>query len=136
METFIKGYTAGKSRGPLDIGCPHKCLLNCGLPNLPIQVSVKILIRKSSQSNHPFRFSDIIHLPEYVNRPIAVFRSATSMDDTKVILTEMEAAGINIIVVIRPNQQYRKVFVNDIRSIYPKDNVRPILEWISVYNLM
>lgn len=121
---------------PLDIGCPHICLLNCGLPNLPIQVSVKILTGKASQSNHPFKVSDLIHLPEYICQPIAVFRSATSMDDTKVILTEMEAEGVNIIVVIRPSQQYKGLLVNDIRSIYPKDNIAPILEWISVHNLM
>ena len=75
-------------------------------------------------------------LSEYVCRPIAVFRSATSMDDTKVILTEMEAEGINIFVVVRPNQEYKGVLVNDIRSIYPKDNIRPVLEWICVHNLM
>lgn len=121
---------------PLDIGCPHKCLLNCGLPNLPIQVSVKILTGKSSQANHPFKVSDIIHLPEYVCFPIAVFRSATSTDDIKVVLTEMEAKGVNIIVVIRPYQEYKGVLVNDIRSIYPKDNIKPILEWITVNNLM
>ncbi len=125
-----------KDFSPLDIGCPHKCLIDCGLPILPIQVSVKTLTTKAVQSNHPYKLSDLAHLPEYVCRPIAVFRSATSMDDTKVILTEMEANGVNIIVIIRPNQIYKGYAVNDIRSMYPKDNIKPILEWICVINLL
>jgi len=120
----------------LDIGYPSGCLLECSLPNLPIEVSVRVVKGKANQSNHPFKISDITHLPDSVCNPIAVFRSATSMDDTKVILTDLEANGVNIIVVIKPNCSYARKIVNDIRSIYPKDNIKAILEWICIYNLM
>lgn len=121
---------------PLDLGCPHKSLLNSGLPNQPIQVSVRILKGKSKQENHPFKLPDIAHLPNYLATPIAVFRSATTVSDTKVILTEMESNGVNILVIISPNREYKGVLINDIRSIYPKDNIKPILEWICKDNLL
>lgn len=140
-ETFngrLKAIQSGANNdfSPLDIGCPSKNLLSAGLPNLPIQVSVRRLIAKKSQDNHPFKLADIIHLPEYLNDPIAVFRSMSTVDDVKVILTEMECNGFNILVIVAPNRNYNGYDVNDIRSIYPKDNIKPILEWIVTYDLL
>lgn len=121
---------------PLDLGCPSEQLLSTGLPNLPIQISVRVLTGKKSQENHPFKLSDVVHLPEYVSMPIAVFRSASTVEDRKVILTEMECNGCNIIVIISPNQEYRGYKVNDIRSIYPKNNFAVMLGWVVEHNLL
>lgn len=134
LKELIKG--TNNDFTPLDMGCPSDILLNTGLPNLPIQISVRTLIGKKHQSNHPFKLSDVTHLPEYISLPIAVFRSASTEEDRKVILTEMQCNGCNIVVVISPNQTYKSYSVNDIRSIYPKDNFCAILQWVVDHNLL
>ncbi|RZL23438.1 MAG: hypothetical protein EOO96_23625 [Pedobacter sp.] len=106
------------------------------LPNLPIQISHRILTGKVIQDNHPFELKDVIHLPECLANPIAVFLSATTAGDVKVVLTEMEADGINIVVIIKPARKVKDAIVNDVRSIYPRSKIRPILEWISRNDLM
>lgn len=120
----------------LEIGSPIQKLIDAGFPDLPIQVSVQTLTVKVSQENHPFKLLDILHMPEFVCDPIAVFRSATTVADRKVFLTEMEADGVNILVVIQPYQIFKGVTVNSIRSIYPKNNIKPVLEWICLHRLM
>lgn len=121
---------------PLDMGCPSPQLLRAGLPNFPIQISVSKLMDKKSQEEHPFSLLDVVHLPEFINDPIAVFRSATSIEDKKVVLTEMECEGINFVVIISPNRIIRDLNVNDIRSIYPRNKIKSILEWIVTDDLM
>ncbi len=121
---------------PLDLGCPSSILLETGLPNLPIQIAVNKLMIKKDQDNHPFKLLDVIHLPEFISTPIAIFRSATKVEDVKVVLTEMECDGVNIVVIISPNQYYKGYNVNSIRSLYPKDNIKAILGWIAEDNLL
>lgn len=121
---------------PLDLGCPSDVLLKCGVPNLPIQISVRRLVGKKNQQDHPFKLSDVAHLPDYINKPVAIFRSASTIEDRKVILTEMECNGCAIVVILSPNCSYKGFNVNDIRSIYPKDNFAAILQWIVEHNLL
>lgn len=134
----IKELLAGNrdNNKPLDLGCPGETLLSCDLPNLPIQISVSKLLEKKDQCNHAFKFIDILHLPEYIFSPIAVFRSSSTIEDRKVILTEMVCDGVNIIVVVSPNKIYNGFKINDIRSVYPKDNIKAILSWVVEHNLL
>lgn len=129
---FIEG---NEDFNPLDIGQPCDMLLNAGLPNLPLQVSVQRIIDKKLQKNHPFKVISIVDMPEYLTQPIAVFKSKT-IPDRKVILTDMEEKGIHFVVVIEANRQAGKQFVNSIRSVYPKDNVMDILLWIAQDKLL
>lgn len=134
IKELLSGNRADNK--PLDLGCPGEILLSCGLPNLPIQVTVSKLLEKKDQCNHAFKFIDILHLPEYIFRPIAVFRSSSTIEERKVILTEMMCNEINIIVIVSPNKTYNGFKVNDIRSVYPKDNIKAILSWAVDHNLM
>lgn len=114
---------------PLELGMPSKVLLECGIPDLPIQMAVLRLIDKKLQSNHPFSIASVAHMPEYLAEPIAVFQSKTR-GDCKVILTEMDDKGINIVVVVEMKKLCGKLEVNSVRSVYPKDNIKDILQWI------
>lgn len=134
LKNIIRGDN--KDFTAIDLGCPSEALLESGLPLLPIQTSVKTLTTKAAQQNHPFKLVDIVHLPDYIREPIAIFRSATSVDDCKVVLTEMESDGVNIVVIVKPYVNYKGFLVNDIRTLFPRDNIKPILEWISINNLM
>jgi Phage MuF-C-terminal domain len=123
---------------PLDLGCPSPILLGCGMPNLPIQISIKKLNEKMTQCNHPFKATDIAHLPEYIASPIAVFRSMKTVEDTKVVLTELQCANTaaHIVVIIAPNVYIKYGLFNTIKSLYPKDNFIDILRWVSEHKLL
>jgi hypothetical protein len=84
----------------MELGKPSAILINAGLPDLPIQMSVKRLVDKKLQANHPFSLVSVVHMPEFPADPIAVFQSKTR-GDSKVVLTEMQEKGINFVVAIQ-----------------------------------
>lgn len=133
LKIIING--TNNNYAPLDLGNPSKELINCGVPDIPIQMAVQRLVDKKLQSNHPFSLVSVVHMPEYLIAPIAVFQSKTR-GDCKVILTEMEDKGINIVVVIEMNKLCGKQEVNSVRSVYPKDNIRDILQWTAQDRLL
>ena len=117
------------------LGCPKVNLLSAGLPDLPIELSAERLSKKASVNyGHPFDLSELKNLPKAINEPIAVFDS-TKKDESKVILTELQNKSDNYIVIvkIRKSIDNRKVdvSVNSIRSIYPKNNISGIIDWIN-----
>jgi len=120
---------------PLYLGMPSECLISCGIPDLPIEMSAQRLIDKKLQSNHPFNTLSVVHMPDYLSNPIAVFISKTTIG-SKVILTEMQDNGVNLIVALQMNKQKRDYNINDIRSVYLKSNFTEILRWIAEDNLM
>jgi len=133
LRKIISGYN--DDFNPLDLGNPSDILLSCGIPNLPIQMSVQRLVDKKLQTNHPFRLVSVTHMPDFLANPIAIFQSKTSAS-CKVILTEMEDKEINIVVPIEMNRMIGKSFVNSVRSIYPKDNIKDVLQWICEFGLL
>lgn len=133
LRVIING--SNNNYSPLELGRPCQHLLNCGIPDIPIQMSVQRLIDKKLQTNHPFSLVSVVHMPEYLADPIAIFQSKTR-GDSKVILTEMEEGGINMIVAIEMQKVKGNQEVNDIRSIYPKDNIKDLLRWIAEDNLL
>jgi len=127
LRSLQKG--TNKDYTPLELGKPSPELKSCNIPDLPIQMSVQRLIDKKLQANHPFSLVSVVHMPEYIASPIAVFQSKTKID-CKVILTDMEDKGINIVVVIEKEKLCGRTKVNSVRSVYPKDNIKDILQWI------
>ncbi|MDR0972533.1 MAG: hypothetical protein LBM61_00930, partial [Prevotellaceae bacterium] len=119
------------------LGMPSDVLRSAGIPNLPIELSADRLQTKSREDyrrNHPFDLSEIKDLPRAINQPIAVFDS-TKKDGSKVILTELQHDGSNFVAVVRVRRSddIRRidVEVNDIRSIYPKDHVKGVIDWFN-----
>ena len=115
-----------------DLGMPSDVLLSVGIPNLPIELSAERLQKKSEQENHPFSIEDVKDLPKAIQNPIAVFDSRTKQG-SKVILTELQHDGNNFVVVmrVRTSDDAQEVEVNDIRSLYPKDRVNGVVEWVN-----
>lgn len=121
---------ANVNYSPLEFGTPSQILLDCGFPNLPIQMSIHKLIDKKLQSNHPFSLLSVFDMPEFIQSPIAIFQSK-GFEDRKVILTDMEEDGFNFIAAVElQREKPNGVNVNDIRSVYPKDNILDVLRWI------
>jgi hypothetical protein len=87
------------------------------------------------QANHPFSLVSVVHMPEFLADPIAVFQSKTR-SDSKVVLTDMQEKRINFVVAIQMEKLKGDIDVNDVRSVYPKDNVKDVLRWIAEDGLM
>lgn len=120
---------------PLQLGPPSPILLNTGIPDLPIEMSVHRLIDKKLQNNHPFSLVSVVNMPECIQAPLAIFKSKTRID-SKVILTDMEENEIHFVIALEMNREKIAYRVNDIRSVYPKDNFADILRWIARDNLL
>lgn len=111
-----------------ELGRPSEVLLSAGLPNLPIEMAASRLSDKSMQENHPFDLSEVKNLPQAIQEPMAVFRSATHIGSF-VVMTEIEHKGKNFVAAIEANRKSGKIEVNSIRSLYPKNN-NQIANWI------
>ncbi len=111
------------------LGMPSEVLLSSGLPNLPIQMAASRLTNKSNQENHPFDLSEVGNLPQAIQHPLAVFRSATHIGSF-VVMTEIEHNGRNFVVAIEANRKQGRIEVNSIRSIHPRTTTN-ILDWIN-----
>lgn len=110
------------------LGHPSEALQAAGIPNLPIELAASRLSDKSMQANHPFELSEIENLPEAIQQPLAVFRSATHIG-SYVVMTEIEHQGKNYVAAIQTHRKKGSLEINDIRSIYPKNNGQ-IANWI------
>ncbi|MCL2207124.1 MAG: hypothetical protein FWB90_03400 [Fibromonadales bacterium] len=125
-----------------NLGYPSENLLSAGLLNLPIELKASRLVNKSNadyRNNHPFELSEIKDLPMAINNPIVVFKSTKLNDNSNIILTELkDKNGNNFVVAIRhfksPNGNKVNLEVNDIRSVYPKDRVAEIMNWLKSGN--
>lgn len=116
------------------LGNPRSVLLNAGLRNLPIELSAERLENKSSKnykSNHPFDLESIKNLPLALNNPIAIF-DARKRNGNINILTDLKYEGVHFLVSIniRISDDQQKTEINSIRSIYPKDRINGIFEWV------
>ncbi|MDY6403454.1 MAG: glycoside hydrolase family 68 protein, partial [Bacteroidales bacterium] len=117
------------------LGLAGSVLQSAGVRALPIELRASRLTDKSMQENHPFELSDIKNLPNAIQEPIMVFDSANTAG-RKVILTEIESKGNNFVVVLSAELKGNKLEVNRIRSLYSKDSVRGIVDWINAGNLL
>jgi len=116
-----------------NLGYPGANLQAAGLASLPIELNSDRLTKKASQDyKHPFDLHSLKDLPKFINEPIMIFES-TKKDGSKVILVELQHKGSNYVVVLRVQHKgsgRNNPRINDIRSIYPKDNVRGVFDWI------
>lgn len=105
------------------LGSPTRILQAAGIPNLPIELAASRLKDKSKQDNHPFELSDIKDLAIAVQNPLAVFDSSTQLGSF-VVLTELTHNGKNFIAAIEANKKKELIEINDIRSVYPRNNMQ------------
>ncbi|MBN1156719.1 hypothetical protein JXA85_03825, partial [Candidatus Woesearchaeota archaeon] len=138
LDQFLRGKI--KAGHTFELGNPSHKLLAAGFPDLPIQLTSAKLKEKSTHEQHPFDPGLLKNLPDSVQNPIAVFRSLVHLG-SNVILTEIQdEKGNNFVVVIELEKEvYRgrkSIIINDIRSVYPKDNITDIKKWIVDYKLL
>lgn len=111
-----------------------------GIKILPIEMQANRLLNKSKQENHTFTLDKLNDLPEKLNNPIFVFKSKT-VENSLVVLTELTSYNNNFVAAIELSRTVTKwkkgeIQINDIRSIYPKDTIKDVLNWIEKDNLL
>jgi hypothetical protein len=123
------------------LGKPEEILQSAGIPDLLIEATAKTLAEKSNpnyKNPHPFDLSEVKNLPKAIQNPIMIFDSKTRKY-SKVILTELKSKGINFVVAMEINHKKgankNVIEVNSIRSLYPKDQIKDIFNWLK-YGLL
>ena len=111
------------------LGMPSAVLQSAGLPHLPIELASSRLAAKSMQENHPFDLSELEGLSLGLQKPLAVFRSATRMG-SYVVMTEIQHKGKNFVVAIQTNKKKGKIEINDIRSVHYRNSNAHMANWI------
>ena len=116
------------------LGLPGEILRSTGIPDLPIELSSTRLAEKAAQKNHPFDISEVKDLVRTLNNPIAVFKYG---DDGKAqnVIVNLQANGKNFLVGIHFNRNERRIEINDIRGLFPKDTAE-WLNWIAQGKLL
>ncbi|MGN0238239.1 MAG: hypothetical protein ACI4AK_09195 [Lepagella sp.] len=109
------------------LGKPGGILQSAGFPDMPIELSAKILAEKSNMTRHPFPIAVVNGLVEAINKPIAVFRYGNNAMN---VIVGLNYGGKQFVIGVHFNQTYRGAEVSDIRGIFPKDNAE-WLNWIS-----
>lgn len=96
--------------------------------NHKIFISGKIIKKTMTKDkNHSLTFEHYINLPDYINNPIAIFKSDT-VDDSLVVLTELKNhLEKPIIVAIHIGKTIK---INQIKSLYSKDSLGIYAKWI------
>jgi antirestriction protein ArdC len=107
---------------------------------LPIEMQANRLYKKANQKNHLFELSLLKNLPEKLNNPVMVFKSKT-VKGSLVVLIELTSNDNNFVVAIEIGKLITKwskgdVRINDVRSIYPKDTISDVLNWIEKDGLL
>lgn len=111
------------------LGMPSEQLKSSGVKDLPIELSSRKLSEKSMQDNHTFNLNEIFDLPDAIQNPLAVFRSATVVG-AFVVLTKLKHDGKNFVAAIHINRNKKNIEVNDIRSIHYR-TLYNIVDWIT-----
>ena len=119
------------------LGNPGRILKEAGIPDLPIELNAKTLETKASpnyKNTHPFDLSEVKDLPWAIQNPIMVFDSRTRTG-SKVIITRLKSRGINFMAAVETNHKKGSdrvgiTKINSVRSVYPKDRVGAVLDWV------
>ena len=111
------------------MGFPNEVLQSAGIPNLPIELAASRLTDKAMQGNHPFDLGEVKNLPQAIQQPLAVFRSATHIGSF-VVMTEIEHKGNNFVVAIEANRAKGRLEVNSIRSVHYRRTNAHLANWI------
>ena len=120
VDTWLSGSM--KADEYFKLGETPVVLQEIGADNQPLVMSYSVMGRITGLK-HNISIDEIKNIPQAVNDPIMVFKSAT-VDNAFVVLTELKDKSENdVVVAIHMNKKQKHVFINRISSIYGKENV-------------
>ena len=105
-----------------DIGNTPIVLQKLGANKLPVVMSQNVMV-KINGAKHSISLDEIKSIPQAIANPIMVFKSAT-VDNAFVMLTTLnDNFGNDVIAAIHLNKKHNRINVNNIASVYGKDNI-------------
>ncbi|QDR80243.1 glucosaminidase domain-containing protein [Sporomusa termitida] len=114
-------------RAMLTLGKTPDVLIKVGAKQLPIEISQKVVAKivntkGTDGGKHGLAMDVLKQLPENLDNPVMVFKSATT-ENAVVVLTEMvDKNGDNVIAAIHLERQHGRNVVNAMASVYGKEN--------------
>lgn len=114
-------------RAMLTLGKTPDVLIKVGAKQLPIEISQKVVAKivntkGTDGGKHGLAMDVLKQLPENLDNPVMVFKSATT-ENAVVVLTEMvDQNGDNVIAAIHLERQHGRNVVNAMASVYGKEN--------------
>jgi hypothetical protein len=105
-----------------------------GVPRLKL-VMTQATLQKICQK-HAVPISVLKQLPELLEHPVIIFKSATEADAVVAVLNATDKNGNAIIVAIHPDKQHKQHRVNLLASMYGKNRVRWFKEQIDKGRLL
>jgi antirestriction protein ArdC len=110
------------------VGVPAKELAK-HVPGFPISLSGSVLMKAVSQkTNHNLNYGNFFNLIDYLNNPIAIFKSKTVPKNGFVVLTEIYDVEKKPIMIALHVKTGRKNI--EIASMYVRNNVNTYKDWI------
>lgn len=130
VDAAVKAGTVGESggRAHVEIGTLPPALAAAGVPAGDLKTSAKVL--QKVVFDHGVPPSVLKRIPELLERPVMVFRSAT-VDGSFVAVTSEMVRGAPLIVAISPETTRGAVALNFVPSLYPRDDLQAIQRWLN-----
>lgn len=130
VDAAVKAGTTGAPgvRGHVEIGTLPPALAAAGVPAGDLKTSAKVL--QKVVFDHGVPPSVVKRIPELLERPVMVFRSAT-VEGSFVAVTSEMVRGAPLIVAISPETTRGAVALNFVPSLYPRDDLQAIQRWLN-----
>ena len=125
LEKFVAGELSPKH--VFNLGYPSPILISAGIIDAPIQITLRILKRKSTSAKHVFDPLSLQGLPKALQHPIAITEYKEDGNHVNVIV-ELSHNGENLLVGIKAAVRNRSQ-VNDIKGLFYKSTTG-WLRWI------
>lgn len=139
LELHEKGII--KDNHIYNLGKTGSLLQSYGFPNVDIEMHGRVVGTKASdeyENNHPFEKSEVEDLVFAINSPIAIFKSETQGENSRVILLDIKHGDKNFIASVLLNFEASngRIVVNKISGLYPKDNANVLKRWLNDKDLV
>jgi len=130
VDAAVKAGALGEpgGRSPIDIGTLPAALSVAGVPAGDLKTSAKVL--QKVVFDHGVPPSVVKRIPELLEKPVMVFRSAT-VEGSFVAVTSEMVRGAPLIVAISPETTRGAVALNFVPSLYPRDDLQAIQRWLN-----
>lgn len=130
LSLLIQSCVEGKPKHELilEVGTTPESLTNLGLPQLPLVITGKTVDKVFFEHGITKAMLERIH--SLVESPSAVFKSATTTRQGCIVVT-VEFKGLApVIIAVHANKQLgRGRFVNEIASVYAKEDLAIQQRW-------
>ena len=105
--------------GNISIGKTPEALIECGLSDLPLETSQKIILKMKTKKRHNAKTNIIKGLPYLINNPIAVFKSnSENSNSVIVLLNARDKNNLPFMVSVEKNNKKGVNEVNFVTSGY------------------